>query len=60
MKDIERLRIAFKKLKAATFFDKTQLPMRDSLVLYEDDMIDDKLFNLEQALFQGEQWEETE
>lgn len=60
MKDIERLRIAFKKLKAATFFDKTQLPMRDSLVLYEDDMIDEKLFNLEQALFQGEQWEETE
>ena len=60
MKDIERLRIAFKKLKATIFFDKTQLPMRDSLVLYENEMIDDKLFGLEQALFHGIKWEETE
>ena len=60
MKDIERLRIAFKKLKATIFFDKTQLPMRDSLVLYENEMIDDKLFSLEQALFHGIKWEETE
>lgn len=36
MKNIDRLRIAYKKLKATAFFDKTQLPLRDQIVLYED------------------------
>lgn len=48
----ERTRIAFKKLKASVYFDKTQLPLRDELVEFEesakvDDLIDDLAINLE-------------
>jgi hypothetical protein len=35
MEHIEKLRIAYKKLKSSVFFDKTTLPLRDQLVLYE-------------------------
>ena len=59
MKNIDRLRIAYKKLKATVFFDKTQLPLRDQLVLYEEN-IEEKLSSLEQALFLGIDWDETE
>ena len=41
------------------FFDKTQLPLRDQLVLYEDH-IEEKLSKLEQALVFGVDWDETE
>ena len=59
MKTIDRIRIAYKKLKATVFFDKTQLPLRDQLVLYED-RIEEKLSKLEQALVFGVDWDETE
>lgn len=59
MRNIDRLRIAYKKLKATVFFDKTQLPLRDQLVLYEDN-IEEKLSALEQALFHGVGWDEAE
>lgn len=59
MKNIDRLRIAYKKLKATVFFDKTQLPLRDQLVLYEEN-IEEKQSSLEQALFLGIDWDETE
>lgn len=42
MNNIDRLRIAYKKLKGTVFFDKTQLPLRDQLVLYEEN-IEEKL-----------------
>lgn len=41
------------------FFDKTQLPLRDPHVLYED-QIEKKLSKLKEALFLGVDWEETE
>ena len=59
MDNRDRLRIAYKKLKAAVFFDKTQLPLRDQLVLFED-RIEKKLAGLESALFDGVDWEKTE
>ena len=31
----ERVKIAYKKLKASVYFDKTQLPLRDQLIVYE-------------------------
>lgn len=59
MDHIEKLRIAYKKLKSSVFFDKTLLPLRDQLVLYED-RLENQLTELELALFRGEGWEETE
>ena len=59
MDDLERLRIAYKKLKATVFFDKTQLPLRDRLVQDEAE-IDSLLLQLKAALFDNRQWEETE
>ena len=35
LKFSERVKIAYKKLKASVYFDKTQLPLRDQLVTYE-------------------------
>ena len=34
---LEKVRIAYKKLKSALFFDKTLLPLRDALVQAESD-----------------------
>ena len=59
MDHIEKLRIAYKKLKSSVFFDKTTLPLRDQLVLFES-KLDAKLNELESALFRGDSWEETE
>ena len=59
MEHIEKLRIAYKKLKSSVFFDKTTLPLRDQLVLYES-QIESKLADLGSALFRGNGWEETE
>lgn len=59
MDHIEKLRIAYKKLKSSVFFDKTLLPLRDQLVLCED-RLENQLTELELALFRGEGWEETE
>ena len=42
----ELLKIAYKKLKSYVFFDKTQLPLRDKIVLFEKDNFEDKLNNL--------------
>lgn len=40
------------------FFDKTQMPLRDCAVLFEDRTIEKKLDELEKALFYGEGWAE--
>ncbi|MEA4890336.1 MAG: hypothetical protein VB070_12845 [Clostridiaceae bacterium] len=46
----ERIKIAYKKLKASVYFDKTQLPLRDSITTYEDNTIDDKLERIAKKL----------
>ena len=46
----ERVKIAYKKLKASVYFDKTQLPLRDQLIQYENDDIESKLETLFQNL----------
>ena len=46
----ERVRIAYKKLKASVYFDKTQLPLRDRLVEYESTDIESHLETLIQNL----------
>lgn len=42
----ERVKIAYKKLKASIYFDKTQLPLRDQLVTYESEGIESQLNTL--------------
>ena len=59
MDHIEKLRIAYKKLKSSVFFDKTILPLRDQLVIFES-QLESKLGKLGVALFRGDGWEETE
>lgn len=60
MEQIDRIHIAFKKLKAAVFFDKTLLPLRDRLVRFEDAKIESKLKHLATALFDGSEWDQWE
>ena len=60
MTDIDRIKVAYKKLKANLYFDKTQLPLRDRVVLFEQEDIDDKLNELKQALIDGKDWEQYE
>lgn len=60
MTDIDRIKVAYKKLKANLYFDKTQLPLRDRVVLFEQEDIDDKLTELKQALIDGKDWEQYE
>ena len=52
----ERIKIAFKKLKSNVFFDKTTLPLRDEIVLFED-KLDEKLNVIYDSLFVGDNWE---
>lgn len=42
----DRVKIAYKKLKASIYFDKTQLPLRDQLVTYESEGIESQLNTL--------------
>lgn len=58
MKDIDRVRIAYKKLKANLYFDKTQLPLRNKVVAFEDSKLEGKLQELSDALFKGKEWDE--
>ena len=60
MTDLDRIKAAYKKLKANLYFDKTQLPLRDRVVLFEQEDIDDKLNELKQALIDGKDWEQYE
>ena len=60
MQEHELVRIAYKKFKANLYFDKTQLPLRDRLVLFENEGIEEKLDELYKALMIGENWEEYE
>lgn len=60
MTDLDRIKAAYKKLKANLYFDKTQLPLRDRVVLFEQEDIDDKLAELKQALIDGKDWEQYE
>ena len=46
LKFSERVKIAYKKLKASVYFDKTQLPLRDQLVTYEREEIESQLNTL--------------
>ena len=54
-----RIKIAYKKLKAGVYFDKTLLPLRDCIVKYETPNIENKLSelctNLESQ--SSEEWE---
>ena len=59
MDNLDRLKIAYKKLKATVFFDKTQLPLRDQLVQKETE-IEKQLPQLETALFDNAEWEDME
>ena len=58
--DLERVKIAYKKFKASLYFDKTQLPLRDRVVLFEQDGIEEKLRELCGALMDGTNWENYE
>lgn len=60
MQEHELVRMAYKKFKANLYFDKTQLPLRDRLVLFENEGIEEKLDELFNALIMGENWEEYE
>lgn len=60
MEDLDRVKIAYKKFKANLYFDKTQLPLRDRVVLFEQDGIEEKLQELHRALMDGESWEQYE
>ena len=60
MQEHELVRIAYKKFKANLYFDKTQLPLRDRLVLFEHEGIEAKLNELYEALINGENWEDYE
>lgn len=60
MTDLDRIKAAYKKLKANLYFDKTQLPLRDRVVLFEQEDIDDKLNELKEALIDGKDWEQYE
>lgn len=54
----ERIEIAYKKLKASVYFDKTQLPLRDRITTYEDNTIKDKLEHMATILSAPEdEWE---
>ncbi len=54
----ERIKIAYKKLKASVYFDKTQLPLRDRITTYEDNTINDKLDHMAAILSAPEdEWE---
>lgn len=46
----ERVRISYKKLKASVYFDKTLLPLRDDIVAFESNDIEDKLNKLAEYL----------
>ena len=52
MKATERVKIAFRKLKAHVYFDKTTLPLRDKVVEFEanDDFMN-RLNEIEKAVF---------
>lgn len=56
MTDLERIKIAYKKFKANLYFDKTQMPLRDRVVLYEQEGIQDKLQELHDALMGDKDW----
>ena len=60
MDHLDRVRIAYKKLKSSVFFDKTQLPLRDKITLFETGRIEKQLSELSTALFKGEKWAEYE
>ena len=57
MREHELVRMAYKKFKANLYFDKTQLPLRDRLVLFENEGIEEKLDELFNALIMGKNWE---
>lgn len=60
MENLERVKIAYKKFKANLYFDKAQLPLRDRVVLFEQDGIEEKLQELCRALMSGADWEQYE
>lgn len=57
---MERIKIAYKKFKANVYFDKTQLPLRDRIVKFEEKDIDAKLKALHDALVGSGDWEAYE
>ena len=57
MENLDWVKIAYKKFKANLYFDKTQLPLRDRVVLFEQENIEEKLGELCRALMSGADWE---
>ena len=57
---MERIKIAYKKFKANVYFDKTQLPLRDRIVRFEQKDIDGKLKGLHDVLMGDGDWEAYE
>ena len=57
--DRELIDIAYKKLKGTIYFDKTQLPLVNKLVKFEDENLDDSLDELVEYLNNDdEKWDE--
>lgn len=56
MNDMEKIKIAYKKFKANLYFDKTQLPLRDRVVQFEQRGVDDKLKELYHVLMGDGNW----
>ena len=60
METIERVKIAFRKLKAHVYFDKTALPLRDRVVRFEASSdFDKKLQDIADAFDQARFGKET-
>lgn len=57
---LKPVKIAYKKFKANLYFDKTQLPLRDRVVLFEQEGIDEKLEDIYDAIIDGKDWENYE
>ena len=48
----EYIKIAYKKLKASVYFDKTQLPLRDKITTFESrSKIENKLEKIVKAVY---------
>lgn len=50
MDTVDRVRIAFRKLKASVYFDKTTLPLRDAVVAFEtSESFENEIVNIAKA-----------
>lgn len=57
---LDYIHIAYKKLKANMYFDKTQLPLRNMIVDFESEKIDKAFKKIHKKLQTGDGWEKYE